>query len=56
MSAGKYRCLICSHVYDPREGDPDGGVEPGRPFEGLPDQWTCPGCGATRADYEELGE
>jgi rubredoxin len=25
----KYVCTICGYVYDPAEGDPDNGVEPG---------------------------
>jgi rubredoxin len=47
-----YRCTICNHVYDPREGDPDTGVPPGTPFEELPDDWGCPECGAMKADFE----
>jgi rubredoxin len=49
---GRYRCLVCSHVYDPREGDPVSGIAPGTPFEQVPDDWVCPECGATKADYE----
>lgn len=41
----KYRCIVCSHVYDPAEGDPDSGIAPGTPFESLPDDWFCPDCG-----------
>ncbi|HDR67841.1 MAG TPA: rubredoxin, partial [Bacteroidaceae bacterium] len=22
----KYQCKICGHIYDPVEGDPDGGI------------------------------
>ena len=49
-----YRCLTCSHVYDPAEGDPDGGIAPGTPFADIPDDWVCPECGATKADFEPL--
>lgn len=52
----KYRCAICSHVYDPAEGDPDSGIAPGTPFESLPDDWCCPDCGATKDDFEPLDE
>jgi rubredoxin len=51
----KYRCMICSHVYDPEEGDPATGVPPGTPFEHLSEDWTCPACGATKADFEPMG-
>lgn len=51
----KYRCMICSHVYDPEEGDPESGIAPGTPFEKIPDDWVCPDCGATKADFEAMG-
>ncbi|MCF6460481.1 rubredoxin [Clostridium sp. Cult3] len=44
----RYVCEPCGYVYDPAEGDPDNGVEPGTPFEQLPDDWVCPVCGATK--------
>ena len=28
----KYVCEPCGYVYDPEEGDPDGGIEPGTAF------------------------
>jgi flavorubredoxin/rubredoxin len=43
-SSGKYGCVICSYVYDPAIGDPDGGIPPGTPFERIPDDWICPIC------------
>jgi rubredoxin len=56
MSAPKrWRCLTCDHIYDPAMGDPDSGVAPGTPFEALPEDWSCPECGATKADFEEMG-
>lgn len=50
----RYRCTVCNHIYDPAEGDPDTGIKPGTPFEDLPEDWTCPTCGATKADFEEM--
>ena len=50
----RYRCVICDHIYDPAEGDPEGGIQPGTPFESIPDTWVCPECGASKADYEPL--
>ncbi|MFO0609098.1 MAG: rubredoxin [Polyangiales bacterium] len=50
----KYRCMICEHIYDPAEGDPGGNIAPGTPFESLPDDWTCPDCGASKADFEPM--
>ncbi len=50
----KYRCTICGYIYDPEVGDPDSGIEPGTPFEELPDDWTCPICGASKEDFEKV--
>lgn len=52
----RYRCSVCSHVYDPSEGDPSSGVAPGTAFEALPDEWCCPECGATKADFEPIDD
>jgi len=48
----KYKCTVCGYIYDPAKGDPDGGIAPGTPFEKLPDDWTCPVCGATKDKFE----
>ncbi len=50
----KYQCTICGYIYDPDIGDPDGGIAPGTPFEALPDDWTCPQCGAMKDDFREM--
>jgi rubredoxin len=47
----KYRCTVCGFVYDPEEGDPDGGVAPGTPFEEIPGNWICPVCGVAKSDF-----
>jgi rubredoxin len=47
----KYKCDVCGYIYDPAEGDPDGGAAPGTPFENLPDDWSCPVCGAAKDDF-----
>jgi len=52
----KYRCTVCGYVYDPEEGDPDGGIAPGTPFEEIPDDWVCPVCGASKDQFEQLEE
>lgn len=48
----RYICIPCGHIYDPAEGDPDGGIAPGTPFEALPDDWMCPSCFASKRDFE----
>ncbi len=49
----KYVCTVCGYVYDPAEGDPEGGIEPGTPFEKLPEDWVCPVCGASKDEFEK---
>ena len=44
-------CESCGFIYDPDEGDPDGGVPAGTPFEEIPGDWVCPTCGARKADF-----
>jgi rubredoxin len=47
----KYVCGVCGYVYDPAKGDKDGGVVPGTPFEKLPEDWSCPVCGAAKSEF-----
>jgi rubredoxin len=49
-------CTSCGFIYDPAEGDPDGGIPPGTPFDDIPDTWFCPVCGARKADFEPYDE
>ena len=45
-------CTSCGFIYDPDEGDPDGGLAPGTQFDDIPDDWFCPVCGARKRDFE----
>ena len=47
----KYVCNVCGYVYDPEQGDPENGAEPGTPFEEVPDDWVCPECGAGKDQF-----
>jgi len=49
-----YICTECSWIYDPEQGDPDGGIPPGTPWEEIPDDWSCPVCGVGKEDFEPL--
>src|SRR5207237_2625394 len=42
----RYICQSCGFIYDPADGDPDGGIPPGTAFEDIPDSWFSPVCGA----------
>jgi flavin reductase (DIM6/NTAB) family NADH-FMN oxidoreductase RutF/rubredoxin len=50
----KYRCTVCGYIYDPEKGDSDGGIEPGTPFDQLPDDWVCPVCGVGKDQFEPV--
>jgi rubredoxin len=47
----RWICESCGFIYDPDEGDPDGGIAPGTAFEDIPDDWFCPVCGARKRDF-----
>lgn len=48
----RFVCELCGYVYDPAEGDVDNGIEEGTDFEDIPEDWTCPLCGASKEDFE----
>ena len=45
----RFVCNLCGYVYDPAENDD---VE----FEDLPDDYTCPLCGAGKDEFSEEEE
>jgi rubredoxin len=50
----KYVCSMCGYIYDPQQGDAENGIPPGTRFEDLPDDWTCPGCGASKKQFKKM--
>jgi rubredoxin len=50
----KWQCSVCGYIYDPEQGDPDNGINPGTSFEDLPEDWTCPVCGASKDQFEKM--
>jgi rubredoxin len=53
MNMDNYVCGLCGYVYNPAEGDPDNGIDPGTSFADLPGDWVCPVCGAGKEDFEK---
>jgi rubredoxin len=47
----KWICEACGFIYDPEDGDLDGGIPPGTAFADIPDDWICPVCGARKRDF-----
>jgi rubredoxin len=49
-----YQCTLCGFVYDEAKGMPERGIAPGTRWDDLPDDFTCPDCTATKADFQRL--
>src|ERR1700752_4193723 len=49
-----YRCLVCSFEYDEALGWPEDGIAPGTRWEDIPEDWSCPDCGAAKSDFEMI--
>jgi rubredoxin len=50
----RYFCEPCGYVYDPVDGDPDGGVAAGVAFADVPAEWFCAVCGAEKESFVAL--
>jgi rubredoxin len=50
----KWECTACGYVYNPVNGDPDNGIDPGTAFEDLPDDWVCPQCGVGKEFFQRI--
>ena len=50
----KWECTACGYIYDPERGDPENGIDPGTPFEDLPDDWVCPQCGVSKEFFQKM--
>lgn len=48
----QYLCLVCGLIYDEALGFPEDGIAPGTLWADVPDDWECPDCGVTKADFE----
>jgi len=49
----KYECF-CGYVYDETTGDPDNGIAAGTKWTDVPDDFTCPLCGAGKEAFSEV--
>ncbi|HEV2479544.1 MAG TPA: rubredoxin, partial [Puia sp.] len=47
-----YHCVHCLTAYSQEYGDPSHDIQPGTPFDALPDHWSCPVCDAPKSDYQ----
>ncbi|HPY40920.1 MAG: rubredoxin [Thiolinea sp.] len=47
-----WMCLVCGFMYDEEIGLPDEGIAPGTRWEDVPNDWLCPECGVSKADFD----
>ena len=45
-------CVQCGFEYDEAKGWPEDGIAPGTRWTDIPDDWSCPDCGAAKSDFE----
>jgi rubredoxin len=46
------QCGTCGFIYDEAEGLPEEGFPPGTRWADIPDDWVCPDCSMTKAQFE----
>jgi len=44
--------VICGHIYDEAEGDPESGIAAGTLWADVPDDWICPVCSVGKDQFE----
>jgi rubredoxin len=47
-----WQCELCAFAYDEAKGMPEEGIAPGTRWEDIPDDWICPDCATTKADFQ----
>jgi rubredoxin len=53
-AADVWVCTYCGYEYHPANGDPENGVPSGTSWQDIDDEWCCPNCGATKADFDKV--
>jgi rubredoxin len=49
-----FRCIQCGFEYDEALGWPEDGIAPGTRWDDIPEDWSCPDCGAAKSDFEMI--
>lgn len=49
----KYVCNICGYVYDEDKGSANQNIKPHTLWKDLPNDWTCPLCGADKNSFHQ---
>jgi rubredoxin len=45
-------CVQCGFEYDEEKGWPEDGIARGTRWDDVPEDWSCPDCGAAKSDFE----
>lgn len=48
----KYVCTVCGYIYDEALGSPEDGIVAGTDWENVPDDFSCPLCGASKEEFD----
>lgn len=51
-----WKCSVCGYIYDEQAGIPSEGIAPNTRFADLPEDWTCPVCGAGKSAFSPVAE
>src|SRR5271166_334751 len=46
-----FECVQCGFEYDEAKGWPEDGIAPGTRWDDIPEDWSCPDCGAAKSDF-----
>ena len=49
-----WMCVNCGFVYEESVGHATSGIAPGTRWEDVPEDWTCPDCGAPKSSFEMI--
>jgi rubredoxin len=48
-----YDCMACGFTYNEEQGSPANGIPPGTKWEDIDEDWLCPDCGASKAEFHK---
>jgi rubredoxin len=49
-----WQCIVCGFIYDEALGLEEDGIPAGTLWENVPNHWSCPDCGVSKADFEMI--
>ena len=50
----QYQSGTCGFIYDEAAGLPSEGLPPGTRWADIPETWSCPDCGMSKAQFEMI--